>query len=189
MSKKLKEFIDENRWVMSEYYEILEARIEEDNFKKALEDLIKKDKFFLDPYLELANMCKKSKEKRVEYICLAYENALKIITNSRGKLPDLLEWGFLENRHILRALMSMAILYYEDGFCQNALELFQKILKFNPSDNTGARYYILAILEQLKLEEFNRHFDKDGYWDQQIDIWFNQKAKKYPKEFKSFNIF
>ena len=90
--------------------------------------------------------------------------------------------GILENRHIIRALINMGVLLWKEGNSDESYGLFMHLLKSNPMDNAGVRYYILAILEKMPEVTFKERFDKGGYWNNEIDIWFSGKSKHYKKE-------
>jgi tetratricopeptide (TPR) repeat protein len=65
---------------------------------------------------------------------------------------DLLEWGWLDNRPFLRCLHGLALVRYEKGEIDEALELFHELLSLNPNDNQGVRS--IAIEALFKLERF-----------------------------------
>jgi len=109
-----------------------------------------------------------------------------LVTEKSGQWPEKLEWGWIENRHIIRAFVNMGILYWKKNKTLEAYSLFQKLLETNPNDNAGVRYFMLAILEKMPEKEFNKRFDKGGYWDNEIDDWFNEKVKNHKKEFNNW---
>jgi len=113
----------------------------------------------------------------------AYDRALKLIKDKKGNWPDLLRWGWLENRHIIRTILNKAISLWESKKMMNALDLFRKLLKTNPGDNVGARYYILAIRMDMSLKEFEKRFDRGGYYDNKLVAWFDKNYKNFPDEF------
>jgi hypothetical protein len=69
-----------------------------------------------------------------------------LITDKKGNWPDVLEWLWLENRHIIRAILNKTISLWKNKDVDNAIDLFRKLLKTNPMDNVGARNFILADL-------------------------------------------
>ena len=67
---------------------------------------------------------------------------------------DLLEWGWLDNRPFLRALHGLGLAYLWQGDVEEALKIFQELLRLNPNDNQGNRAMAGRILVQLgKLDE------------------------------------
>jgi len=74
----------------------------------------------------------------------------------------VLEWGWLENRHIIKAILNKALSHWVKGETDEALELFRKILSTNPGDNPGVRFYILAIKQGMSYREFEKHYSKGG---------------------------
>lgn len=183
----MKEFIDTKRKTNMEFYDLQDS-ITEDNIQSVitkLKKLIKKDPFFLDPYLLLADLLEATGDKAEsdKVITDAYEKALELVTEKTGQWPEKLEWGWLENRHIIRAFVNMGILYWKNNKTLEAYSLFQKLLDTNPNDNVGVRYFMLGILEKMSEKQFYKRFDKNGYWDEEIDDWFDKKVKNHKKEF------
>jgi tetratricopeptide (TPR) repeat protein len=72
------------------------------------------------------------------------------------------EWGFLENRPLIRGLFNKANKLWEAGQIKDAHELFSKIYKTNENDNIGARYSVKATGEGMSYEEFEKRFTVDG---------------------------
>lgn len=187
MGEKGREFIDEDREVMDAYYELCERYEGKDVgfIKRQLSELIEKDPDFLDPYLMLYRTLEDEGNSRVAKGVLnsAYERAVDLITDEGGKWPDELEWGWLENRHIIRTILNKAISLWDDGEIEEALELFRKLLDTNPADHVGARHYILAIRMGMSLEEFENRFNKGGYYDSELMEWFDENYEKFQDEF------
>jgi len=187
MTKKQREYIDKNHKVMDIYYDLCEKYNGNNSeyIKKQLGHLIVKDPDFLDSYLFLYEILLDEGnllegEKILNY---AYERALKLITDKEGNWPDILEWGWLQNRHIIRTILNKAISLWENKKIDDALDLFRKLLKTNPNDNVGARYYILAIRMKISFEEFEKRFNKGGYYDMELSDWFYENYKRFPDEF------
>lgn len=186
MAKKQREFVDKDREIMSEYYDVCEEY--DGRYSKSLDDqmkaLIEKDPDYLEPYLLLYYMLKNQHIKDAEKLLdEAYDRAIKLITNKNGNWPDILEWGFLENRHIIRTILDKAISLWINGKTDKAIDLFRKLLKTNPDDNPGVRYYILAIRMNIDFEAFEGRFNKGGFYDTRLDKWFDKNYKKFPDEF------
>ena len=102
-----------------------------------------------------------------------------------GNLPDSIEWGYIENRHIIRLMYDFAGMMWTNGQKENAFEVYSFLLKSNPNDNLGVRYALVALLDGVScIYELNDMFTKsDGYgdWEAQ-EKWFLKTAKKYKKE-------
>jgi len=182
-----REYIDKEREVMHEYYELYEKYEGKsmDFIKRKMKELIKKDPDFLDPYLilyDILNEEGKTKEAE-ELLDEAYRRAINLITNEEGDWPSILEWSLLENRHIIRTILYKAILLWKKGDVNDSLDLFRKLLKTNPVDNVGARFYILAIRMGMNFEEFENRFNKDGFYDSSLFDWFDENYRKFPDEF------
>jgi len=182
-------FVDQHRPIQSKYYELMDRADQETlSYQKAvklLKRLIEEDPDFLDPYLELYEIYQvENKDHKARQILNeAYERAIDLITDKQGNWPDVLLWGFLENRHIIRTILNKALLEWEDGNNDKALELLRKLLRTNPNDNVGARDYILAIRMGFSMLGFEDRFNKGGYYDMDLAIWFEEHARKFPDEF------
>ena len=182
------EFIDIDRFEISkEYYEFLEDPVADDYIKseKILKKMIKQDPYFFDPYTVLHEyyLNENKIQKAFNLMLKGYKNAIELIEKD-GKFPDILRWGFIENRHIIRVIFNFATLLWLTDKKDDALEILQKLLKSNPDDNIGARYSILAILDGFESQEhLEKEFDGgDGYvdWEKQ-EKWFVKNTKKYKR--------
>ena len=187
MGKKVKEFIDKNRKVADAYYYLSEKYngTNAKYIKTEIKKLIKKDPDFLDTYLLLYSILQKENKLEEAELVLndAYNRAMNLIMDKNGNWPDVLEWGWLENRHIIRTILDKAICLWCHTQVDEALDLFRKLLKTNPSDNVGAREYILAIRMNMSFVDFEERFNKGGFYDQDLDYWFEENYKKFPDEF------
>lgn len=184
------EFIDIDRFEVSEeYYEFLKSP-EADDYKKSekiLLKLIKQDPDFFDTYTVLHEYYLNSGKGTKAYNLMAkgYERAMGLLLNRNGRYPTSLPWGYVENRHIIRILFNFAALLWLNSDTKNALDIFNRLLKTDNDDNIGARYMIVAIHEGIKsLFEFEEMFnDENGNWDWQAqEKWFWEVSGKYKKE-------
>lgn len=186
---KSREFVDEREHgeVMDAYYGITESYTGEntEEVKLKLKKLIEKDPYFLDPYLLLMEILNEEEnfEQGEEVLNLAYQKAMELILDKDRNWPDILEWGWLENRHIIRTIVNKALFLWAQGENEKALELLRKLLKTNPNDNVGARDYILAIRMGLSFDDFEDRFDRGGFYDSELSDWFQENYKKFPDEF------
>lgn len=187
MAKKTREFIDNKHDVMNIYYDLCEKYNDRNakTIKKQLNQLIKIDPNFLDSYLLLYEILEDEGNliEAEKVLDDAYERALKLIMDKKGNWPDILEWGWLENRHIIRTILNKAISLWKNKKSDDALNLLRKLLKTNPVDNIGARDFILAIRMNMSFEQFENRFNKGGYYDNQLTSWFNKNYRKFPDEF------
>ncbi len=113
-----------------------------------------------------------------------------MVANTDGDYPKSLPWGWLENRHIIRALCNFALLQWEQDHIRLFLEIYRKLLASNMNDNIGARYSILAIrlgygseYEELFLPDSEPIFGLDA---KKMDTWFITNAPKFSNEFVDF---
>lgn len=82
-------------------------------------------------------------------IDVAFEKVLAVYP----KWPRRLPWGVIENRPILRVIQMQAMHHHEDGNRREAKELYDLLLKLNPSDNQGIRYLLAALRKGLPPDE------------------------------------
>lgn len=62
-------------------------------------------------------------------------------------------WGLLESRPFMRAMGALAMLYWEIGQGDEAIDLWREMLRLNPNDNLGVRYLLLSCLLELNCYE------------------------------------
>lgn len=189
--KRIKEFIDKNHRVMHDFYDLMDSNASAKKMKKELNEMIEEDEDFYDTYIALADLYfYNGKDKEGEKLLKeAFERAVMRITNSKGNWPKLMEWGFLENRHLMRAIEHYGTLCWEDGKTDEALDIFRRLLRMNPGDNQGVRHNILAIKLGLGVEEWQKPFEAKhnrkiiGLDARKVSEWFEENAKKFPEEF------
>lgn len=187
-----REYVDKGHTVMSAYYNLCDdvyAKHEGRNtraIKRQLEQLIERDPDFFDSYLLLYELYldEGNLPEAERILNAAYERALNLITDTKGNWPDVLEWSWLENRHIIRTMLSKAMALWISGETDSALDVLRQLLKTNPGDNVGARNYLLAIRMGMRFDEFETRFNKGGYYDSDLVNWFEENYKKFPDEFE-----
>lgn len=187
MTIKPIEYKDRDHDVMDDYYELCETATDQDikTVKKKLHEILGKDPDFLDPYLFLRDIYQyEGNEKEADQLLDdAFSKAIELITDKKGNWPDILEWGWLENRHIIRTILNKALSSWIKNETDEALSLLRKLLRTNPRDNIGARDYILAIRMNMSYDAFQDRFDKGGYYDMDMMNWFDKNYKRFPDEF------
>ena len=57
----------------------------------------------------------------------------------------LLEWGHVDNRPFLRCMHGYGLCLWRLGRNEDAMEVFNRMLRMNPSDNQGVRFLIQDI--------------------------------------------
>ena len=187
MNKK-REFVDNKKHSGMHMLYDLKENYNEQNTEytiKQLKLLIEQDPDYLDPYIMLYEIFQEEGNYFESIIILdsAYERALHLITDKKGNWPDVLEWGWLENRHIIRTLLNKALYFWMENQTPDALNLLRKLLRTNPGDNIGARNYILAIRMGMSYDEFENLFDIGGFYDAKMFRWFEENYKNFPDEF------
>jgi tetratricopeptide (TPR) repeat protein len=182
-------FIDQNRPVQQKYYELLDRMDQESMSQqkkiKLMRRLIDQDLHFLDPYLYLHEIYQyENKPKKANKILVeAFDHAIDLVTNKKGEWPEALYWGWIENRHIIRTILNKALTEWDQANNEQAIKLLRKLFKTNPQDNIGARHYILGIRLGFTLVGFEDRFNKGGYYNNDLNEWFDEHAPKFPKEF------
>lgn len=190
MPKDPRVFMDKDRKVMSAYYDLCDYYDSDDcdypSAEKRLREFINEDPDFLDPYLTLMEILleKGNDAEAGRLLNDAYERAVKLITDEDGNWPDELLWGRLENRHIIRTLFAKAQDFWEKEDNDKALDILRGLLRTNPNDNVGARYYILAIRLGMDYGGFRERFvgELDSY-DERILEWFDENSPLFPEDF------
>ncbi len=190
MPRKKREYIDEPHQVAQEYYDILEKaeKLSAQQVEKSLRKLILKDAEFLDSYSLLHEILDDAErfDEAEKILDRAFGKALEMILDKNGQWPDSLEWGWHENRHIIRALLKKAVglwMKYENVL---ALDLLKKLLKTNPNDNIGARNYILAIRMGMDFDDFEDRFREGMGYGMKLVKWFDKNHPKYPDDFSEW---
>ena len=178
-----------------EYYDLLEqVQYSEDlnaaalaNLETRLQQMITIEPDYLDPYLLLyrVNMLGGKVLVAGQILDKAYKRSLELITDSEGNWPDLMEWGWQENRPIIRTLMQKAENLWIESLDgpnrqEEAKEIYSQLLRVNPNDNAGARYPLLALLEGMNYAEYDSGFLGENEHDV-FEKWFVRASKKHPE--------
>jgi len=95
--------------------------------------------------------------------------------------PDQMEWGFLENRPILKALYNFAVSCWVPREKEETIKTFKLLLRLNPSDNQGARFCLLGILEGMSQHHFFHKMDQS-----MMLPWFQENCGKYADLVKDY---
>lgn len=184
----MKEFIDKFHPTSNQYFSIMDRFTGKNApyIVPRLKKLIQKDPTYFEPYNSLVDllMLIGEESKAINYINLASQKALTRIVDRKGNWPERLKWSILGNRHIIKAILNRAILYWDEGQSEEALDLFRKLLQSNPNDNIGARDFILAIRMNMTFDQFEQRFNKGGFYDSDLIEWFEKNYKTFPNEFK-----
>ena len=192
-----KEFIyDETKYIkrkdLNDFVELMSScdfipeEIEDDNqFELALQYLInltQKTPDFIQPYEYSLSMLEMYEEDQFiksnkQQLQQQFREACKRIATKEKIFDKKIEWGWVENRPIIRCFYFEALELWEAKKFDAALEILKKLYKSNPDDNIGARFAIKAIGEKMDYATFNERFtdsDEDGifYKDEELEEWF-----------------
>ena len=183
----MKEFIDKQHPTTDDYFRIMERFTGENApyIISRLKKLIQRDPDYFEPYSSLSELHALTGNvlEAEKVLNNAYKRALKRILDEKGQWPDVLKWDVVENRHLIRALLNKAILYWNYGKNQDALNLLRKLLRSNPNNNIVTRYFILAIRMKMSHFAFERQFSKHGFYDSDLTAWFDKNYRAFPDEF------
>lgn len=192
-SRQSEEFLDVDRPVMRVFYDLTEhyeqaAPQQKPRLINELKELIDADPDFYDTYLMLADILDEQEggaQKAAALRETAFRRALARLPDKKGNWPKSVPWGYLENRHLIRALDDGATQLWNAGEAEAALDIYRKLLKSNPNDNIGARNYILAIRLGQTLEEHEALFEReDGMLDaRKMYEWFDKESAAFADEF------
>lgn len=185
----MKEFIDKDHDVIYEYFDLSDLELSSTKKIKALIKIIKTDAYFFDPYISLAETFEEQglKVKSNSIINEGFKKCMDLILDKKGKWPDKLEWGWIENRHVIRIILNKGIKDWNIGKVDDALFLFKMLLKVNPNDNVGAREFVLAIKMNMTFDDYENKFNKGGYYGTESWEWFDKNYKKFPEEFSAWS--
>lgn len=181
-------FYDTDRYEVNQmYWDFLDNK-EKDVEKniKTLKKIIKKDPNFFDSYISLHEYyyANNDLENAAKILNIGYAKALGLVLNN-GRFPDELEWGYIENRHIIRMIFNFGMFLWEIEEKEDALGVFMQLLKSNINDNIGARYAIVAMLEGFEsMGEYEEKFMSSsgfGLDAMAIEEWFDKASKKHKK--------
>jgi tetratricopeptide (TPR) repeat protein len=119
------------------------------------------DPTYADGYNHLANIVwRKGDWKQAEGL---YRKALGCAEPEAKDIPEGGFWGILESRPYMRALHGLGLTLWRQGRLEDAISIFERMLKLNPNDNQGVRYLMGPIHHQMgNLEEANKWYEQNG---------------------------
>ena len=187
-TEQIEEFVDKERWEMAgHFYDIYEDILLVNDLERRLEQFIREDPLFFEPYLLLADVLEDEGhlEQADEMRETAFQKAVRRVVNKDGKFPKVIRWTHVENRHIIRAIHKGALLRWKQGKAEEAMEVLRRLLKSNPTDNTGVRYDLLALKMHLGPDYSDLFLSpqEETVDPNQMDGWFNAHSKAFPEEF------
>ncbi|MBS1904881.1 MAG: hypothetical protein JSS75_14340 [Bacteroidetes bacterium] len=183
------EFEDRPHPYDDQYYEYFDQfeRGELIQLMDLLKELDKLDPTYMHPILSIADLLYEiGNEKEGDaHIAEAYRRVVEIVCVN-GKWPDRLIWGWLENRHLLRAIEAYGDMLWRRGTPNEALAVYRQMLQLNPYDNQGVRFKMLAIRMNFTFLEHESHNESDNdsanFWMRQFDTY----ASEFPNDFQDW---
>lgn len=176
-----KAYIDIDRTEKASYEAIMKELNSSNiaDIQEKLENMVDEHPDYLDPYNTLYAIYQNQEDFKAADVVLnrAYNRAHLLILDDSEKWPELLEWKHTSNQHILRTIFNKAIDFWMDDNRADSLEVFEALLKMNPADEIGAKYYHLAVKLKFTFEAFMKRFMKDGLLDDSILDWYKENAR------------
>jgi len=119
------------------------------------------DSTYADGYNHLGNIAwRKLDWKQAESL---YRKALECAEPEVKDIPTGEFWGILETRPYMRALHGLGLTAWKQGRLEEAVNIFQQMLKLNPNDNQGARYLLGPVYHQMRnLEAATQWYEQNG---------------------------
>jgi tetratricopeptide (TPR) repeat protein len=133
---------------------------------KILMDLCQADLRCLDAHSHLGNLVFDHYPKDA---VRHYEAGLRTGELSLGKgFTGVLQWGNIDNRPFLRCMHGYGLCLWRLGRFDEALDVFNRMLWLNPSDNQGVRFLLDEVKvntawEAVVADVRQRHFRKKGF--------------------------
>ncbi|MEK7794633.1 MAG: hypothetical protein AAB353_08890 [Candidatus Hydrogenedentota bacterium] len=128
-----------------------------------------------DAYGVLAQGPRVTLAERIKLYRRAVEGAERSLGKKCFKQNVGYFWGLLETRPYMRALASLAQSLWENGEYVEAIDLYWELLRLNPSDNQGNRYFLvtwlIAVGRDSEAEKLLAQFDGDT-----MAIWLYSRA-------------
>ncbi|MFT6747019.1 MAG: hypothetical protein ACJAZ2_001365 [Glaciecola sp.] len=149
-----------------------------EDFLLNLVDVVPK---FIPPYEDLCKLYSLYEGAENEFLgteAVGFVISKSLVIDEMGDFPEVLDWGFMENRPIIRFLLTGADELWGEGRVSEARSLYEGLLGSNWMDNIGVRYNLLAIHQKMTFEDFQNKFVSDGYLSDEVEDWFEKGYKK-----------
>lgn len=162
-------FLDAVEWVHA---------LEVTRATKLLEKMVAQYDFYIPAFGLLAQLYRDlgNYDRARELNLLAYKTTLQ----KYPTWPENMEWGNPEYRPYLRTICDRAALYQVDGDLEQAIPLYELLLKLTPGDNQGIRYLLAGLYAGVSPAEVDKMTD-DGNslqdWSALENMLADQNAK------------
>lgn len=148
-------------------------------------NLTEKAPYFLQSYeyaLAMTEVIEPTKEleELQAFLFQKWVEACQFIAAKDEIFGKKIEWGWMENRPLIRGLCHEANSLWMQGEIKEANKLFKNLYKANPSDNLGIRYSIKATDKGMSIDEFHSRFLQtdelsNGYKEKELLKWFGKE--------------
>ena len=185
-------FIDHSHPTEDQYWVIMDQHAEWQDHTTTimqLNTLIQQDPTYCDPYISLAELYEELGDvpNADNYRELAYLQAEAMI-KFEDRWPERLEWGQKENRHLLRAMLNHCIVLWRTENIPDAINILHQMLRMDPVDNAGARFYILGIRLGFSWVDYREKFisDDKAFVNPDLFGWFDTYSPDFPEDFAAW---
>lgn len=127
------------------YYDAME-KMQEGDSSEALR-LLKKALIFDESYVQ-THVGLAAAYREIGNKNLYHKHGLQAFKETQKcfpKWPKKMEWGIIENRQFLRAILFRADMYTEEGDKKSAIELYTLLMTLCPDDNLGVRHVLKEL--------------------------------------------
>lgn len=91
-------------------------------------------------------------DERIELLRKAIEAGCRCLGSNWEQMHKGHGWGVIETRPVMQAMAQLAMELQGERQFDEALELYRRLLRLNPSDNQGMRYKLAGCLFEARCE-------------------------------------
>ena len=155
------EYRDPLYWTYDGLYQTIDAIENSNAFAKKiliLEKAIEKYPHYYDFYVILFDTyIERDGEADMNIIKKGYILAIdRLKKENSGKLPEVMNWCFIENRHIHRIIYNYAERLAQIQEYKKSNKLLNTLLRLHPSDSIGARFLKKENMQRIKIAASER---------------------------------
>lgn len=111
-------------------------------------------KYCVDAYVLLGDDFALSNQERLTFYQQGVEAGEKFLGSTYFKENEGHFWGYIETRPYMRALSGVSYCLWVLGEREKAIETLRRMIRLNPGDNQGIRYFLLhTLLEEGSYKE------------------------------------
>ncbi len=144
------------------YYDAMDMLCEDrwESAEGILRQTLKKHKDYIELYVGLASVYRYiGDDDNFEKIV---EKGYKKLREKFPEWPKEMFWGYTNNRQFLRMIDFRASLYFDQGDKKEAEKLYKLLLRFNPGDNQGIRYFLAGLYEDISSKKMDEILEEEN---------------------------